>query len=163
MTGIVRCAATALAVLVVSASPAMAQQLIRAQTSAGGMFTTIAPAGGLYADGAWALLPTTSAVGEVQFGWNAAEVVGLGGVRQQFFRSSKGDIYGQLLAGFATGYSARCDLCQARVTEFGVGANVVFNDHWAVRVRADMRVGGGAADLPFPTLGAGITRTWGAR
>jgi hypothetical protein len=163
MTGMIQRALTLFAALAIGASPAAAQQLIHAEASSGGMFTTIAPAAGVYADGAWALLPTTSAVGEVQFGWNSAEVVGLGGVRQQFFRSSKGDIYGQLLLGFATGHSPRCDLCQARVTEFGVGANVALNDRWAVRVRADMRVGGGAADLPFPTLGAGITRTWGAR
>ena len=147
-------------ILAITASPAAAQRLVHAQASGGGMFTTIVPAGGLYLDGAWAVLPTTSAVGEVQFGWMGGEVVGLGGVRQQFFRTSKSDVYGQLLLGFAGGYPRRCDLCSTRVTELGLGANVAINDQWAVRVRADMRVGGGAADLPFPTLGGGITRTW---
>jgi len=163
MTGLIRLTLTLVAALAIGASPAAAQQVTHAEVSSGGMFTSIAPAAGVYVDGAWAVLPMTSAVGEVQYGWNSAEVVGLGGVRQQFFRSSKGDIYGQLMLGLATGYSPRCDLCHPRVTEFGVGANVALNDRWAVRVRADMRVGGGAADLPFPTLGAGITRTWGAR
>jgi len=153
-------ALTVAAIFAITASPAAAQRLLHAEASGGGMFTTIAPAGGLYLDGAWALLPTTSAVGEVQFGWMGGEVVGLGGVRQQFFRSAKGDVYGQLLLGLAGGYPSRCDLCDPRVMTFGLGGNVALNDRWALRVRADLRVGGGAADLPFPTLGAGITRTW---
>ena len=68
-----------------------------------------------------------------------------------------------LLIGAATGYSSRCDLCNTRATDVGVGANVRLNDRWAVNVRGDMRVGGAAADLPLPMFGAGITRTWGSR
>jgi hypothetical protein len=104
---------------------------------------------------------TDASVGEVQlFQSNATEFVALGGARQQLFRSSRGDVYAQLLFGVATGYSRRCDLCGPRVSEFGLGANVALDDRWAVRVRGDIRVGGSAADLLFPTLGVGITRRW---
>lgn len=157
-------ALTVAAMLALAASPAAAQGLLHAESSLGGVATAVGPAGGLYLDGAWALLPTTSAVGEFQmFGSNSFELVGLGGVRQQLFRSEKGDLYAQLLLGAAGGYSGECDLCHPRVTEFGLGAHVQLNDRWAVRVRGDMRLGGSAADLFYPTLGAGITRTWGSR
>ena len=84
----------------------------------------------------------------------------LAGVRQQLFCGSKGDLYAQWLVGAARGYSRRCDLCSARATQFGLGANVVLSDSWAVRVRGDIRVGGSAADLFYPMLGVGITRAW---
>ena len=86
-------AAIVAAVLAMRATPVAAQRLLHAEASGGGMFTTIAPVGGLYVDVASAVLPMTSAVGEVQFGWTGGEVAGLGGIRQQFFRSSKGDVY----------------------------------------------------------------------
>ena len=161
MTGIIGRALIAIAVLAISASPAAAQRFNHTDVSLGGVFTGIGPAAGLYFDGRRAVLRTTSLVGEIQlFQSNATEFVALGGVRQQLFRGSKGDLYAQWLLGAATGYSRRCDLCSARVTEFGLGANVAWSDSWAVRVRGDIRVGGSAADLFYPTLGVGITRTW---
>jgi hypothetical protein len=163
MTGLIGRVLTILAMVAVSASPAAAQRF-HGETSLGGIATAIGPSGGLYLDWAGTPLPTTFAVVEAQvFQSNATELVAMGGVRQQLFRSSKGNLYGQVLLGFALGYPGYCGLCNPRVTEFGLGANVTLNENWAVRVRADMRVGGSAADLFYPTLGAGITRTWGSR
>ena len=154
-------ALTLVAALVIGAQPAAAQQFIDTEASVGGVATAVGPAAGLYLEASRAVLRTTSVVGELQvFQSSATEFVALGGVRQQLFRSSKGDLYAQLLFGVATGYSRRCDLCHARATEFGLGANVVMNERWAVRVRADVRLGGSAADLLYPMLGAGITRRW---
>jgi hypothetical protein len=131
------------------------------QASLGSVMTAVGPSAGLYLDASRAVLRWTSVVGEIQlFQSNATELVALGGLRQQLFRSSRGDIYAQALFGVATGYSRQCDLCRPRTSEFGLGANVVLNEKWAVRVRGDIRVGGSAADLLYPTLGAGITRTW---
>lgn len=152
---------TAAAVLAIGSSPVAAQRL-HADTSLGGVITGITRAGGLYLDVAQAVLPTTSAVGEMQvFQSNATEFVALGGVRQLLARNPRGELYAQFLLGVATGYSRRCDLCHPRTTEFGLGANVRLNDRWAVRVRGDIRVGGSAADLFYPTVGGGITRRWG--
>jgi len=165
MTGTIGRVLTALTLLAFAASPAAAQ-IAHAEASLGGIGTAIGPAGGLYLDwaGAGAVLPTTFVVLESQvFQSNATEFVAMGGVRQQLFRSSKGNLYGQVLFGLALGYPGYCDLCHPRVTELGLGANVALNEHWAVRARADMRVGGSAADLFYPTLGVGITRAWGAR
>jgi hypothetical protein len=165
MTAMIGRAVTILTVLAASASPAAAQ-IAHAEASFGGIGTAIGPAGGLYLDwaGAGTVLPTTFVVLESQvFQSNATEFVAMGGVRQQLFRSSRGSLYGHVLFGLALGYPGYCDLCNPRVTELGLGANVALNEHWAVRVRADMRVGGSAADLFYPTLGAGITRTWGSR
>ncbi|HEY7185639.1 MAG TPA: hypothetical protein VH436_03775 [Vicinamibacterales bacterium] len=165
MTGTIGRALTVLALLAATAAPAAAQRL-HGEASLGGMATAVGPAGGLYFDwaGAGSVLPTTFFVLESQvFQSNAAELVAMGGVRQQLFRSSKGNLYGQLLLGYARGYPHYCDLCNARVTQLGLGANVALNEHWAVRVRGDIRVGGSAADLFYPTLGAGVTRTWGSR
>src|SRR5262245_5623531 len=124
MTGTIGRALTVLALLAATTSPAAAQRLIRAEASVGGLTTGIAPGGWPlwpYVDGAWAVLPMTSAVGELEFG---GEVAALGGVRQDFFRSRKGNVYGQLLMGVATGYSSRCDLCQPKAIEFGLGGNI---------------------------------------
>jgi hypothetical protein len=145
--------------LLIGGRPATAQGF--AQASLGSVMTAVGPSAGLYLDASRAVLRGTSVVGEIQlFQSNATELVALGGLRQQLFRSSHGDIYAQALFGVATGYSRQCDLCRPRTSEFGLGANVVLNDTWAVRVRGDIRVGGSAADLLYPTLGAGITRTW---
>jgi hypothetical protein len=166
MTGTIGRVLTAAAVIAMSASPAAAQRLIHTEASLGGMATALGPAGGLYLGWAAAgvVLPTTFVVLESQvFQSNATELVAMGGVRQQLFRSSKGNLYGQAMFGLAVGYPHSCGLCNPRVTELGLGANVALDENWAVRVRADMRVGGAAADLFFPTLGAGITRTWGSR
>jgi hypothetical protein len=150
-----------LAVLGMGASPASAQRFIVADASVGGAFTAVGPAGGLYLDGSKAVLRSTSVVGELQlFQSTTTEVAVFGGVRQQLFHSLRGDIYAQLLFGVAAGYSQRCDLCHPRTTEFGLGANIALDDRWAVRVRGDVRVGGSAADLFYPTLGVGITRRW---
>ena len=155
------CALVVVVGLAIGAEQVAAQRFIHTDASVGGMVTAVGPAGGLYLDGSKAVLRTTSLVGEVQlFQSNATEFVALGGARQQLFRSSRGDVYAQLLFGVATGYSRRCDLCGPRVSEFGLGANVALDDRWAVRVRGDIRVGGSAADLLFPTLGVGITRRW---
>src|SRR5688572_7111794 len=152
-------ALTLMAALVIGAQPAAAQRFIDTEASVGGVATAVGPAAGLYLDASRAVLRTTSMVGELQvFQPNATEFVALGGVRQQLFRTSKGDLYAQLLFGVATGYSRRCDLCDARATEFGLGANVVMNERWAVRVRTDVRLGGSAADPLYPMLGAGVTR-----
>ena len=102
----------------------------------------------------------TSAVGEVEFGWNATELVGLAGMRQHFIRNSNGDFYGQFLLGFTTRDLRGCGLCEQLVKQFGLGGNVALNDRWAVRIRADLQFGGGLGDLPLPTFGAGVTRTW---
>jgi len=165
MKGTIGRVLTVLALLAFAVSPAAAQ-IARAEASFGGIATAVGPAGGLYFDwaGAGTLLPTTFVVFESQvFQSNATELVAMGGVRQQLFRGSKGNLYGQVLFGVALGYPGYCDLCNPRVTELGLGANIALNEHWAVRARADMRVGGSAADLFYPTLGAGITRSWGSR
>ena len=165
MTGMTARGVTVLALLSSAASPAAAQ-IAHAEASLGGLATAVGPSGGLYLDwaGAGALLPTTFVVLESQvFQSKATEFVAMGGVRQQLFRSSKGSLSGQVLFGLALGYPGYCDLCNPRVTELGLAANIALDEHWAVRARADMRLGGSAADLFYPTLGAGITRTWGAR
>src|SRR5688572_4948426 len=117
-------AVTAMLAMAVS-SPAAAQHLLHAEASVGGVATAVGPSGGLYVDGAWAVLPMTSAVGEFQiFRANASELMALGGIRQQLFRSPKGHLYAQALIGVAGGYSRRCDLCAPRVIEFGLGADI---------------------------------------
>ncbi len=150
------------AVLVaIAAPPAFAQHYADVDGSIGGMATTIVPAGGLFLDASKALLRTTSLVGEAQvFGATRPELVAMGGVRQRLFDTRKGELYAQLLLGGATGFSRRCDLCSARTTEFGVGASVALDEQWGIRIRGDIRTGGSAADLFYPTLGVGVTRRW---
>ena len=161
MTLIVGRALTVVAALAIGVAPTAAQRFIHTEASIGGVATALGPAAGLYLDGRRAVLRTTSLVGEIQvFQSNVTELVALGGVRQQLFRSAQGDIYAQALFGVAMGYSRRCALCSPRASEFGLGANVALNDRWAVRVRGDIRVGGSAGDLFYPTLGAGVTRRW---
>ena len=166
MIGIMGRVLTVAAFLVVgtSAAEAEAQRVVQTQASFGVVLATVGTAAGLYVDGSRAVLPMTRLIGEIQvLPSNHTELLALGGVRQTFFRSSQGELYAQLLFGIATGYSRRCDLCGARASEFGLGANVMLNDRWALRVRGDIRTGGAAGDLPIPMLGGGITRSWGSR
>ena len=138
-----------------------AAQPATTQASIGGLVTTIVPAGGVFVDGARAVLRTTSVVGEAQvFGAVGPEFVAMGGMRQHLVASSQGDIYVQLLFGGAIGYPQRCDLCGPRVAEMGAGAHIVLNRQWALQIRGDIRGGGSAADLFYPTLGIGFTRRW---
>jgi hypothetical protein len=147
--------------LIAGAAPAAAQQYSPVTLSSGGVATTIGPAAGLYLDAGVDVLRMTTLVGEAQvFRSNATELVALGGVRQFLFRSARGGLYAQALFGAAAGYSQRCDLCSTRTTELGLGANVALDEQWGIRVRGDIRVGGSAGDLFYPTLGAGITRSW---
>ena len=147
-----------------AAPSAFAQRFADTTLSSGGIGTAVGPSGGWFVDGSKAVLRTTSLVGEGQlFVANATEFVALGGVRQRLFDTNRGEIYAQLLFGGATGYSRRCELCNPRVTEVGVGASVALNERWGIRIRGDIRTGGSAADLFYPTLGVGITRRWGAQ
>lgn len=164
MIGIGGRVVTIAAFLAMGTSAAEAQRAVRAEISLGTVLPSFAPSTGLYVDGSRAVLPMTSVVGEIEVSpSNHGELRALGGVRQALFRSSPGELYAQLLFGIATGYSSGCDLCSARASEFGLGANVMLNDRWAVHVRGDIQNGGGAGDLPIPTLGGGITRLWGSR
>ncbi len=163
MKGTLGLVLSAVAVMTIGTSPAAAQRLMRTEASVGGVMVPNVAVGGLYLDAGTLLLPATSVVGEVQVFpsvVSAAEFAALGGVRQRLFRSSQGYLYAQALLGGATGYSRRCGVCIARVTELGLGASVRVDPHWAVRVRGDLRIGGSAGDLFYPMLGAGITRVW---
>jgi hypothetical protein len=151
-------------VAALAARSAFAQRYAGVDAATGVVATTIVPAGGAYLDGSKGVLRTTSVVAEAQLfgarGADGVEIVALGGVRQRLFATPKGELYAQLLFGAATGYPRRCDLCTTDVTQVGLGTSVALSERWGIRIRGDIRTGGSAADLFYPTLGVGVTRRW---
>jgi hypothetical protein len=146
-----------------AAPSASAQNVVKKSLAAGGSLVTNAASAGLFLDGMTSLLPMTGLVGEVQaFAFRPAELAALGGIRQRFSARSQSDVYGQILVGVAS-HRAGCGLCSGIAIDVGLGGDVAIDDHWALRIRADVRGGGAAGDLPLLTIGAGIERVWGRR